>query len=88
MSRQANTYEKIIFEIVKDLSCRFFYESITKVVENEQYTIKIKKDKGEMVGRAFVTLGNGEEIDYEIRYNRITNVLNKYTLVVPGIRAC
>lgn len=87
MSRQANLYEKVLFDIIKEYNNRFYYESIFKSVDVEQYKIKIEKNKGEMIGRAYVTLANGDKVDYEIRYNRIINVSEGYTLVVSGSQA-
>ncbi|MCR4434526.1 MAG: hypothetical protein QHH06_00620 [Clostridiales bacterium] len=84
MSRQAAPHEKVIFEILKDYSTRFYYEEISKVIEDEQYKIVLEKEKEEMVGCAYVILHTGERIDYEIRYNRIVNTNEGYTLLVPG----
>lgn len=82
MSRQTNKYEKILFEVVNEYNNRFYYESIHKMIDADQCKIKIEKDKEEMVGRAFVTFHSGERIDYEMRYNRIVNLTEGYTLLV------
>ena len=52
MLRQANLYEKKLFEIIRDLNNIFYYDSIFKIIDEEQYKIKIEKNKEEMVGRA------------------------------------
>ncbi len=87
MSRQVNQYEKIFFDVIKDYNQRFYYEGIFKVFEEEDFKIKLEKPKEEMVGHAYVTTSNGSKIDYEIRYNRITNLSEGYTLFVPSIQA-
>lgn len=86
MLRQATTYEKKLFEIVKELNCTFYYESIFRVVDEEKFKIKVEKNKEEMVGRAYVSFPNSDRIDYEIRYNRIVNLSEGYTLLVTGIK--
>lgn len=85
MTREAEPYEKILFEIVNEYNNRFYYQSISKVVDQNQFKVKVEKAKEEMVGRAFVTLSNDDIIDYEVRYNRIVNLCGGYTLVVPGV---
>lgn len=87
MSRQVSQYERILFDIIKDHTHRFYYESIFKVIDEEEFKIKIEKAKEEMVGRAQVTVNGGERIDYEIRYNRLINVSDGYTLFVAGSKA-
>lgn len=84
MSRQANSYEKVLFELIKDFDTRFYYESIYKVVDNDQFKIKVEKGKDEMVGLAYVTLPDSNRVDYEIRYNRIVNLNDSYTLLAPS----
>jgi hypothetical protein len=84
MSRQAEPYEKILFEIIKEYNHRFYYQSIFRVVDHSQFKIKVEKTKEEMVGRASVTLPNSDRIDYEVRFNRIVNLCEGYTLVLPG----
>ena len=84
MSRQVTQYEKMFFDIIKEQNHRFYYESIYRVVDEEGYRIKLEKSKEEMVGRAYVTLRSGDRIDYEIRYNRVINLSEGYTLFVPG----
>jgi hypothetical protein len=86
MLRQASTYEKKLFEIVKDYNGMFYYESIFRVMDEEKYRIKAEKDKEEMVGLVHVTLQSGDRIDYELRYNRIVNLSEGYTLLVPGLK--
>jgi len=86
MSRQSNQYEKELFDIIKDYNISFYYQSIFRVVDSEKYKLKVEKNKEEMVGRAFVNFQNGDRIDYEIRYNRIVNLSEGYTLLVPGIK--
>lgn len=84
MLRQANLYEKKLFEIIRDLDKIFYYGGIYKVIDEGNYKIKVEKNKEEMVGRAYVALSGGDRIDYEIRYNRIVNLSEGYTLLVPG----
>ncbi|MCX7842963.1 MAG: hypothetical protein N2489_07810 [Clostridia bacterium] len=84
MSRQVNQYEKHLFEIIKEHNLRFYYESIFRIIDEEGYKVKVEKPKEEMVGRAYVTLQSGDRIDYEIRYNRLINLSEGYTLFVPG----
>ena len=86
MSRQLSSYEKVLFEIIKEYSIKFYYESIFRILDGEQYKIKVEKDKEEMVGRAFVNLPSGDRIDYLIKYNRIVNLSENYSLVVPGVK--
>jgi hypothetical protein len=84
MARQANQYEKVLFDIIKEYNHRFYYESIFRVIDGGSYKINVEKDKEEMVGCANVTLEDGSKIEYEIRYNRIVNVSEGYTLLVTG----
>lgn len=84
MSRQVSQHERILFDIIKDHTHRFYYESIYKIIEEEEFKIKVEKSKEEMVGRAQVTIGGIDKIDYEIRYNRLINLTEGYTLFVPG----
>ncbi len=86
MYRQAEAYEKTLFEIIKEYNTKFYYKSIFRVVDHSQYKIKVEKAKEEMVGRAYVTFPNNDRIDYEVRYNRIVNLCEGYTLVLPGTR--
>ena len=86
MLRQANLYEKKLFEIIRDLNNIFYYDSIFKIIDEEEYKIKIEKNKEEMVGRASIALTGGDKFDYEIRYNRIVNISEGYTLLVPGTK--
>ncbi len=85
MARQANQYEKVLFDIIKEYQHRFYYESIYRVIDGGNYKINVEKDKEEMVGRACVTLEDDRKIEYEVRYNRIVNVTEGYTLLVPGL---
>jgi hypothetical protein len=87
MLRQAKIYEKKLFEIIKEYNNVFYYNSIFRVIDEEKYKIKVEKSKEEMVGRVYVSLPSGDRIDYEIRYNRIVNLSEGYTLLVPGIKA-
>jgi hypothetical protein len=75
----------VLFEIVKEYNNRFYYQSISKVVDQSQFKITVEKAKEEMVGCAQVTLPNNEIINYEIKYNRIVNLCGGYTLLVPGV---
>ncbi|HEX3028835.1 MAG TPA: hypothetical protein VHT34_05940 [Clostridia bacterium] len=86
MIRQVNTHEKDLFEVVKEFNNSFYYQNIFRVIDNEQYKVKIEKNKEEMVGRALINFQNGDRLDYEIRYNRIVNLSEGYTLLVPGIK--
>ncbi len=86
MIRQVNTHEKDLFEVVKEFNNSFYYQNIFRVIDNEQYKVKIEKNKEEMVGHALVNFQNGDRLDYEIRYNRIVNLSEGYTLLVPGIK--
>jgi hypothetical protein len=83
--RQASLYEKILFEAIKELDNKFYYSSLNRIIEEEQFKIEIEKRKEEMVGQATVVFVQGEKKDYEIRYNRITNLNDGYSLLVPGI---
>lgn len=87
MSRQVNQYEKVLFDLIKDHTHTFYYTSIYKTIDETDYKIKIEKQKEEMVGRVQVILNSGEKLDYEIRYNRLLNVSEGYTLFVPGTKA-
>ena len=84
MLRQANLYEKKLFEIIRDLNKNFYYDSIFIIIDEEKYKIRVEKNKEEMVGRANIALLSGKRIEYELRYNRITNIKEGYTLIVPG----
>jgi hypothetical protein len=86
MSRQAEPYEKILFEIIREYNNIFYYKNIYSVVDNEQFKVKIEKEREEMTGRAYVLLPSGDRIDYDIRYNRIINLSENYTLLVPGLK--
>jgi hypothetical protein len=86
MSRQAEPYEKILFEIIREYNNIFYYKNIYSVVDNEQFKVKIEKEREEMTGRAYVLLSSGDRIDYDIRYNRIINLSENYTLLVPGLK--
>lgn len=83
MSRQATLFERELFEIIKEYNTKFYYEGINREVVDEQYKILVEKKKEEMVGRACVTMQSGR-LEYEIRYNRIVNLSEGYTLLVPG----
>jgi hypothetical protein len=83
--RHACTYEKVMFEIIKELKQNFYYTSICKVVERGDFMVKAEKEEEEMVGISCVSFVNGDKIDYEIRYNRLTNLTEGYTLLVPGV---
>ena len=82
MSRQVSPYEKLLNDVVVEYNNRFYYESIYRLIDGDQFKIKIEKDKEEMVGRAFVSFQSGDRIDFEIRYNRIVNLTEGYTIVV------
>lgn len=86
MSKQISSYEKKLFELIREYNHRFYYESIFRIIEEDNYKIKVEKKREEMVGRALVTLPNGEKIEYEIRYNRIVNLNANYTLLLPGAK--
>lgn len=87
MLRQACPYEKILFDILKEYNFRFYYESIFRVVDGENFKVKVEKKKEEMVGRAYVTFQSSDRIDYEVKYNRIVNLSEGYTLLAPGVKA-
>lgn len=87
MSRQANAHEKILFDIIREFNNVFYYSVVSRVIDNDQYKISVKKQKEEMVGKAYVSIPNGKNLDYEIRYNRIVNISEGYALLVPGIKA-
>lgn len=87
MSRQVSQHERILFDIIKEHTHRFYYESIFKIIDEGDFKIKVEKPKEEMVGRAQITVGSADRIDYEVRYNRLINVSEGYTLFVPGIKA-
>jgi len=84
MSRQAAPYEKILFEIIREYNHEFYYKSIFRIIDNEHFKVKVEKDKEEMVGRAYVSFTSGDRIDYEVRYNRVVNLSESYTILVPG----
>lgn len=86
MPRQPNDYEKKLFEIVREYNGNFYYSNILKTVNDEKFKISVEKKREEMVGIAHIDTDSGEKIDYEIRYNRIINLINGYTLHVPGIK--
>lgn len=86
MSRQAEPYEKILLDIIKEYNNRFYYDSIFRVVDHNLFKIKVEKAKEEMVGRASVTFPNSDRIDYEFRFNRIINLCENYTLLVSGTK--
>ena len=86
MSRQAAPYEKLLFEIIREYNNLFYYKSIFRVMDSEQFKLKVEKEKEEMTGKAFVSLSSGDRIDYDIRYNRIINMSENYTLLVPGLK--
>ncbi|MCX8131888.1 MAG: hypothetical protein N3I35_17550 [Clostridia bacterium] len=87
MLRQADPYEKIIFDIIKEYNHRFYYEGIYRVVDEDQFKVKIEKHKEEMVGHAYVTFPDNDHIEYEVRYNRIVNLSEGYTLMIPKVKA-
>ena len=84
MLRQANLYEKKLFEIIRELNNNFYYDSIFIVIDEGKYKIQVEKHKEEMVRHANIALNGGNSVMYELRYNRITNVKEDYTLIVPG----
>lgn len=86
MSRQAASYEKIIFDIIREYNGKFYYEKIFRIIDGTEYKIKAEKNKEEMVGKVFVNFQSSDRIDYEIRYNRLVNLSEGYTLMVPGLR--
>lgn len=86
MTRKPRPYEKRLFEVVKDYNNKFYYSSIFRVIDDSDFKIKVEKDREEMVGRAYVSFPNGDRIDYEVRFNRIVNLTEDYTLLVPGLR--
>lgn len=86
MSRQVSNYEKMLFDLIKEYTHKFYYESIYRVFDEDEFKIKVEKPREEMVGRAQVITNNGIRIDYEIRYNRMNNVTEGYTLFVPGTK--
>lgn len=86
MLRQPALYEKQIFDIVKQYNNCFYYESISREINKDIYKLKIEKNSEEMVGYAVVHIKNGCRINYEIRYNRIVNLDEGYTLIVPGCK--
>lgn len=86
MSRQISPYEKVLFDIIKEYDNRFYYDEILRVVEGDQFQVRVEKGREEMVGRAYVTLQNGDNIEYEIKYNRIFNLNEGYTLLVSGAK--
>jgi hypothetical protein len=86
MSRQTAAYEKVLFDIVREHNCGFYYDSIIRDFDSEQYKLKVHKEKEEMVGKASVIFQSGDRIEYEIKYNRISNLRDGYTLIVPGIK--
>lgn len=84
MLRQASTYEKKLFQVIREMKESFYYGEIIKEIEEEQYRVLINKNKGEMIGQARVYFPKGEQIYYEIRFNRIVNLTEGYILHVPG----
>ena len=86
MSRQASEHEKVLFEILREYGIRFYYERIYKVIAGERFKVKIEKNKEEMIGRALVSFPGGESLNYELKYNRIVNLSEGYTLHVSGLK--
>ncbi len=80
--RSMNEFEKAIVEIVNEYTHRFYYQEIKRCFESEDFKLSIEKGKEEMVGYATVELKTGATSEYEIRYNRITNKNEGYTLVI------
>jgi hypothetical protein len=80
MSRHATDYERVLFEIIKEHSTGFFYESIFKTLELELFKVKAVKAKEEMVGRAEISFKDSDSIHYEIRYNRVKNLNEGYVV--------
>ncbi|MCX7711652.1 MAG: hypothetical protein N2484_17560 [Clostridia bacterium] len=87
MSRQVSQYERVLFDIITEHTHRFYYEGIFKTIDEEEFKVKIEKPEEEMVGRAYVTFTSGDRIEYEIRYNRVMNITEGYTLFIPGTKA-
>ncbi|MDP4092178.1 MAG: hypothetical protein Q8920_02350 [Bacillota bacterium] len=87
MSRQAHPHEKILFDIIREYNNKFYYDDIYKLIDDEGFKIKLEKGKEEMVGKASVSFPNGDKADYEVRYNRIVNLSEGYTMLVPGSKA-
>jgi|GEM_PF-3329899 len=86
MARQAALYEKRLFEVIREYNQKFYYESIFRIIDDEEFKIKVVKNEEEMVGRAYVSFPDGDRIDYEVRYNRIVNLSERYTLLLPGAK--
>ena len=86
MTRKPRPYEKRLFEVVRDFNNRFYYSSIFRVIDENDFKIKVEKDREQMIGRAYVSFADGDRIDYDIRFNRIVNLMEDYTLLVPGLR--
>ncbi|MGI6778186.1 MAG: hypothetical protein ACOX7R_09295 [Acetivibrionales bacterium] len=86
MARKARSFEKRLFEIVREYNQKFYYSSIFKVVDDSCFKLKVEKDREEMVGFACIYFPDGDRIDYEVRFNRIVNLKEDYTLHVPGLR--
>ncbi len=84
MSRQANLHEKFLFDVIREYNNKFYYENINKESDTNSFKVKIEKKKEEMIGKAYVTLPDGARVDYELRYNRIINLSEGYTLLVTG----
>jgi hypothetical protein len=86
MSRQAKSFERRLFEVVRSFNHRFYYKNISSIIDEDGYKITIDKSEEEMVGRALVVFDNGTKMDYELRYNRIVNLSEGYTILVPGLK--
>lgn len=82
MARQAKAHEKVIFDVIKGFQNGFYYQSILKEIENDEFSIKIEKRKEEMVGFASISFDRGDKVKYEVRYNRIVNLNDGYTILV------
>lgn len=66
--------EQMILNIVQEYDQKFFYSNIIRDFEHEGYTAKIEKESRDMTGKAEVITPEGDIINYDVRYNRITAV--------------
>ena len=48
MPRQAASYEKVLFGIVKEYNDKFYYDKVFRVIDEPEYRIKVQKEKEEM----------------------------------------
>lgn len=84
-TRDPELHEKLIIDIIKKYYVGFFYSKINETINKYGISVIINKEKFEMVGHADVTKKDGTILKYEIRFRRITNLVDKYAIVINGL---